>query len=74
MAENEMTVTLTPEEWHLVQEALDVYYYETEHNGPGGLTRKGRERRQIQRERRLEMLGEVDEKIAQATGLPPMLC
>jgi hypothetical protein len=73
MVENEMAVALSSEEWHIVQEALDVYYYETDHERSGGLTRSGRERRRVDRERRLQLLTEIDEKIAQATGIPPML-
>ena len=73
MAEHETRVTLSSEEWHIIQEALDVYYYETDHERPGGLTRSGRERRRVDRERRLQLLTEIDEKIARATGIPPML-
>ena len=73
MAENhEVVVAMSADEWRVVQEALDVYYYETEHEHPVGLTRRRREHQQLDREHRLRLLAEIDEKIGRATGLGPL--
>lgn len=67
-----IAVVLSQGEWRIVQEALDVYYYETEHNPPGGIRPSHRERRRPQRDERLEILAEVDRRIGAATGLGPL--
>ena len=67
-----IAVVLSQDQWRLVQEALDAYYYETEHERPGGISAGRRERRRLQREERLEALAEVDREIGTATGLGPL--
>ena len=67
-----ISVMLSKDEWRVVQEALDVYHYETEHERPGGLRPSHRERRRLQRDERLRILAAVDREIGTATGLGPL--
>ena len=69
---SEVSVSMSPDEWRVVQEALDVYYYETDHERPIDITRGGRKGRRLDREQRLQLLAEIDAKIGTATGLGPV--
>jgi hypothetical protein len=70
---DEIPAALTLEEWRIVQMALDTQFYEDEHSKPGGVTPQGRRARGEQAESRLALLAAIDQKIAESTGLPPML-
>jgi hypothetical protein len=61
-------VRLTLGQWAVVQEALDTYFYEVEHAGPGGLRPNTRARNAARREQVLAMVLAIDAAIADQAG------
>lgn len=70
--DDQVPVVLTRDEWAVVQEALDEYYYQVEHSDPGGFHRQAKERRVARREHLLATLPRLDVAIADQAGVGPL--
>lgn len=67
-----VAIAFTATEWRTIQEALDEYFYESEHGKDIAFTRRKREQRRAQRDERLALLKALDRKIGEQTGLGPL--
>lgn len=65
-------VTLSRDQWRIVQEALDAYCYEVEHSKAGGVRPTVRKRNEARRSELLETLPLLDIAIAEQTGSGPV--
>lgn len=68
-----VAVTLTRDEWSVVQEALDEYYYQVEHSRPGGLRKGAKARNAARRDHLLAVLPRLDQSIHDRAGVGPLL-
>jgi hypothetical protein len=66
------SVALTKDEWAVVQEALDAYYYEVEHTPPGGIRPPTKARNAARREHLLRALPAIDVAIARQAAVGPL--
>ena len=60
----DFVLILSPDDWRLIQEAIDTEIYETEHQGPW----TKRPHREALREQRAERLHQLNRLIGEATG------
>jgi hypothetical protein len=67
-----IAIAFSKDEWGIIQEALDTYYYEVEHSDPGGFRRRTRERLTERRLELLKTLPELDVAISQQAGVGPL--
>lgn len=65
-------VTLSRDQWRIVQEALDAYCHEVEHSKAGGVRPAVRTRNEARRAELLETLPLLDIAIAEQTGSGPV--
>lgn len=67
-----LSVSLSRDEWLVIQEALNRFHDEVEHAGAGGLRRSTRTRNEEHRQGLLRMLPRIEATIALQSGLDPL--
>jgi hypothetical protein len=72
MTDDAVTVSLSLDQWQMVQEALDEYLYVVEHSPAGGIRPATKERYRQRRHHLMKSIPEVAGSLSRQTGLEPL--